>query len=369
MEKKLCIVHIAYVTNNNVTDPDAWLKQINFFTVVLKSMTTDGKVFNFDFIGFTGTLLRKGVTHCFKQSTKIQLLFPVITHLKIKKLKPDAIIVHGLNKPWQIVLLRWQVGSKVKIILQHHAERPLQDIRQYFQRWADRCIDAYLFTSKDLASRWVAVGQIKDQNKIKEVMEVSSLFYPIDRNSARAKTRIDDQKTFLWIGRLLPIKNPLLTVQAFARFAELNPGVKLYMIYQSIELLNEVKAIIKNMKMQDSIVLVGKVEHDELLNWYNSVDYIISSSLYEGSGTAVCEAMSCGCVPILSSIPSFEMMTDRGRIGLLFETGNENALLSALQKSLTLNLEAERRNVLNQFETKLSPGAIAREIYQVIASL
>ncbi len=363
------IVSFSFSLVKEFTDPEEWLKHIRFSSCVLENMVLYGEVIGIYHLPHPAALNRNKVSYHFTGYKRWQLLLPFQFITYIKKLKPDVVLVHGLNSPWQIVLLRMQLGNKVKIVVQHHAERPLQGIRQYFQRWADYSIDAYLFCSKDLASQWVKLRQIKNQRKVKEVMEVSSLFYSIERNVAREKTKMADQKNFLWIGRLLPIKNPLIAVLTFARFAELNPGVKLYMIYQSNELLEEVAALIEKMKPQKSIVLVGKVEHEELIYWYNSVDYIISSSQYEGSGTAVCEAMSCGCIPILSSIPSFRMMTDNGRIGMLYEEGDEHALLSVLQKSLELNRDEEKKNVLNQFETKLSPQAIAREIYEVIVSL
>ena len=73
------------------------------------------------------------------------------------------------------------------------------------------------------------------------------------------------------------------------------------MIYQTEELLVEIKNIIEK-ENKNAIQLVGNIPHNEMLYWYNSADFIISGSHYEGSGTAVCEAMSCGCIPITTNI-------------------------------------------------------------------
>jgi len=50
----------------------------------------------------------------------------------VKKLNPNVVIVHGMRSPWQVILLRWQLGNKVMIILQNHAERPYYDLRNTF---------------------------------------------------------------------------------------------------------------------------------------------------------------------------------------------------------------------------------------------
>jgi glycosyltransferase involved in cell wall biosynthesis len=97
----------------------------------------------------------------------------------------------------------------------------------------------------------------------------------------------------------------------------------------------------------------------ELSYWYNGADFIISTSHYEGSGISVCEAMSCGCIPIVTDIPSFRMMTRGGECGLLFHPGDADQLNIALIKSVTLNVQTEREKVLNQFDENLSFKAIA----------
>jgi glycosyltransferase involved in cell wall biosynthesis len=104
------------------------------------------------------------------------------------------------------------------------------------------------------------------------------------------------------------------------------------------------------------------------LYWYNSVDFVMAGSHYEGSGTAVCEAMSCGCIPIITDIFSFRMMTDNGNIGMLYEPGNQAKLLAALQQTATLDISAEKEKVLAYFASTLSFEAIAGRIGAIAAS-
>ena len=146
---------------------------------------------------------------------------------------------------------------------------------------------------------------------VKKIGGFSLLF----RTDALAKTKsgLTGEPAYLWVGRLDENKDPIVVIKAFIKFLSTCPNAKLFMIFQSAELLPQVEAILKlTPTLQEHIVLVGRVDHDELIDWYNSADFIISSSHYEGSGVAVCEGMSCGCIPILSSIPSFRWMTTHG---------------------------------------------------------
>ena len=106
-----------------------------------------------------------------------------------------------------------------------------------------------------------------------------------------------------------------------------------------------------------------------MAEWYNSADYIVSGSHYEGSGVAVCEAMSCGCIPILTDILSFRKMTGHGSCGILFPAGDEAALLAAFNRVTSLDKTVEREKTLLQFRSSLSFEAIAGGIYGIAASL
>jgi glycosyltransferase involved in cell wall biosynthesis len=227
-----------------------------------------------------------------------------------------------------------------------------------------------LFTSAEFGLEWTRFGNISNQNKIYEVIQASSVFYPQDKKIARAAACVDGSPVFLWVGRLDANKDPLTVVKAFIQFLEFEPAAKLYMIYQSELLLGKVKDLIKSeLKTETAIKLVGKIPHHELLVWYNASDFIISGSHREGSGIAVCEAMSCACVPVLTDIVSFRKMTGPFKCGILYEQGNVTALLEVLMQTTEMDMEKERAKSLQQFKAELSFEAIASKIEQVIASL
>jgi glycosyltransferase involved in cell wall biosynthesis len=144
-------------------------------------------------------------------------------HRLIKSHRPDVIFVNGLIFPLQIIQLRLKVGKGVKIIVLHRAEKLSTGVKKYLQKMADRCIDAYLFSSVDFGKQWLQNGIIKDNRKIHEVMQASSRFHPQDKTIARSVLHVKGSPVYLWVGRLDTNKDPLTVVTAFIQYLKLEP--------------------------------------------------------------------------------------------------------------------------------------------------
>jgi len=362
-------VSVTYYSSMNFDSPEAWFQRTEAYAGILQCLSKDNHVINIKRINYEGNVAHKGIDYRFLNIGKKDTRFPLKLNRYIKDLRPDIVLVQGLHVPMQTILLRLALGKKAKIIAQNHAERPFRGLKKYIQRWADRCINAYLFASDELGAEWVVNGNISSARKIHEVMEISSVFSPMDKKTAVTKTKAKGSPAFLWVGRLDKNKDPLTVVNAFLQFTELCPAARLYMIYHTEELLGEIQAILSKSPQKEAVTLVGKLPHGELQYWFSSADIILSGSHYEGSGTAVCEAMSCGCMPVVTDIASFRMITDNGRCGLLYTPGNAEALLSALKKTLEMDITEKQKLSLDFFKSNLSFEAIAKRIRDIAVSL
>ena len=132
-------------------------------------------------------------------------------------------------------------------------------------------------------------------------------------------------------------------------------------------LLEELNRLLPEKKEESPVLLIGKIPHHQLPNWYSRSDFYISASHYEGSGTALCEAMSCGCIPLVSDISPFRKIS--GSHALFFEPGNVESLLSILIESGRLKVEDEKIRVLNHFKRNLSFPAIAEKFEKIMAAI
>jgi glycosyltransferase involved in cell wall biosynthesis len=142
------------------------------------------------------------------------------------------------------------------------------------------------------------------------------------------------------------------------------------MIYQDEDLLEEVKnKVLQSIVLEDAVKLIGKVDHRELPYWFSAANFFISGSHSEGSGYALLEAMACGCIPVVTAIPSFEKITEKGKYGYLFPPGNVEALALLLENLNNLPIEKERQRIEKYFREKLSFKSIAESLGDVINQL
>jgi glycosyltransferase involved in cell wall biosynthesis len=362
-------VSVTFGASMDVSSPEAWFERTAPYLGILECLAVSDTVINVKRINYEGNVIHKGIDYRFIRTGHTEEAFPRTLIRYVKNLDPDIVLIQGLHLPMQVIALRRALDKNVKFIAQNHAEKPAAGLRKTLQKLADQRINAYLFASHDLGAEWVKHGIISSPKKIYEVMEVSSGFSSMDKTEALTKTKAKGSPVFLWVGRLDANKDPLTVVRAFLRFTCVHPEARLYMIFQTEDLLPDVKDLLARFDTNNAITLIGKIPHDGLQHWYSSADVILSGSYYEGSGTAICEAMSCGCMPVVTDISSFRMITNNGKCGLLYKPGDEEELLATLKKIPYMNIAEKQQLSLDYFKSNLSFEAIARQIQNIAESL
>jgi len=360
-------VSLGYIKSDGFHDPQSWLERIKPYGEVLEALAKKHSVFSFEQIDFEGTYQLNGVEYHFIHLKNRK--WPSSLHRQVKDLRPDVVIVHGLDSPFQVMQLRKSLGKNVTILVQSHADRIPPGWRKRLQKIADQSIDAYLFTSAGMATPWINNKIIAGENKIKEVMMGASIFRVMNKDAATSVTKIQGYPVFLFVGRIDANKDPYTLIEAFSKFARTKSSVSLYLIIQNPEKKGEIQKLIEVNSMENNIFLVGKIPHAEMQAWLSSADFIISTSHAEAFGMAVAEAMSCGCLPIVTNIPSFRKLTNNGDCGILFEPGDVEQLVASLEKATQLNIEIERKKVLSYYNALLSAEAIAEQIYKAATTL
>jgi len=308
---------------------------------------------------FAAEVKRGRVSYRIVKAKNDKWALPLRLFRQIKSDNPDVILVHSMIFAWQIFFLGLFKDPKTKILVQNHAEKPGGRLRQLLEKLAARYIDGFLFVNKMQANPWKRLGIITDEKKVFEVMEGSTYFEP-SKNGERPWG-----PDFLWVGRLDKNKDPLTILSAFLTYSNIEKKARLKMIFNAGNLLSDVHEFIKNNKLDDCVQLQENIPHHLMQEHYFAADYFILGSHDEGSGYALCEAMACGCVPIVTDIPSFNRMVSNGKEGYLFPKGDDRSLLQIL-KGLNVNSHLTmRKNTLEKFKQELSFAAIARKIVSI----
>jgi glycosyltransferase involved in cell wall biosynthesis len=294
---------------------------------------------------------------------------PVKVLKTIASLDPDVVHLHNLSLSLQTLFLRSLLKKKTAVIIQHHGGPYHKGLKKTVQDVFNSVADGFFFTTVEQGDQWFS--NKKNKRRIMPVMEGSTFFdyetrdidkhfHYHNRGEARQRSGIKGNPVFLWVGRLDNNKDPLTVLSGFEMLCSQYPDAALYMIYSEEKLLEEAKKKIYDSEILNAKVqLLGKIQHKEIEAYYHSSDYFALGSHYEGSGYALSEALRCGCVPIITNIPSFRMMTNNGQLGALWQPGDKDSFVEAATIAMDKALKHEAEACIKFFQENLSFDAIA----------
>jgi len=271
-------------------------------------------------IGFSR--LRGGKEYCPALKRSLRTWAPDLIHYQI--------ISHAMNYAY---CARTARTLSVPLVGQHHGD----PISPFFWnnaalRGAARRSAAVVFLTRfhrDLYCERLGIERAKT-----EVIPVgyNDYFQRRDQAACRAKTGLEGDPVFFWAAMLNKRKDPLLLLRAFRAVSERFPEARLYMA-GSGPIEEEVKHLLSaDVTLSRSVTLLGYVDNRDLPDYLNAADVYVMASHWEGFAISSMEAMACGAFPVLTRIPCFVEQTDNGKLGLLFEPGDQNDLEDKLMR-------------------------------------
>ncbi|MCK6685109.1 MAG: glycosyltransferase family 4 protein [Thermoanaerobaculia bacterium] len=281
----------------------------------------------------------------------------------LRDLEPDIIHVNGFVFPVQTADIKRAAKPGAALLLQHHGETVPEGAQKLRQAVGTRLSDGVLFTATEMARPWIEAGMFRQDVRVYQVLEASTLFSPRPRESARAATRLGGDPALLWVGRLHPRKDPETALRGFEAAASSLPGARLHMVFQEDVLLSQLEALItRSPVLRGRVEMIGRVEHEKLPDYYSAADLFVTSSPSEGSNYALIEALACGLFPVGSDIPAHRAITSNGDLACLFTPGDPVSCGEAISRALgRLRGEATLRSrVRVHFEENLSWSSIGR---------
>lgn len=140
--------------------------------------------------------------------------------------------------------------------------------------------------------------------------------------------------------------------------ALLNAGAENVSVVQRFK-----KDAVQRLGLEGRVHLSGKLPHNDLETLYNSADFFVLGSHYEGSGFALIEAVACGVTPIVTDIPSFRHITKNGKFGSLWKAGKAESSAHAVQTASQRS--TDRNTIRAYFEQELSFDAIGKAALKI----
>ena len=146
-----------------------------------------------------------------------------------------------------------------------------------------------------------------------------STFKPIERQVARDRLGISDDKIILFVGRLEPLKGIdflFKVVEALGRDREFKLLVVGGMSMCDPEVLR-LKELSGKMGLSETVIFVNRVDRQELPTYFSAADVCLVPSYYESFGLVALESMACGTPVIASRVGGLPSLIKHGKTGFL----------------------------------------------------
>ena len=91
------------------------------------------------------------------------------------------------------------------------------------------------------------------------------------------------------------------------------------------------------MNCSENIIFLGRLSPYDLNNYYNKTKFYLQLSNFEGFGVAICEAMLCECIPIVSNVNYLPEII--GNSGFILNKRNKTMLVDLIHKALSSDTE------------------------------
>jgi len=167
------------------------------------------------------------------------------------------------------------------------------------------------------------------------------------------KKESKDLVEFLFVGRIVPIKNLSFLIKSFKEATKINKNIVLNIVGDGDEKeLLHIKELARN---EQNIKFLGKKSGDEIVNIYQNCDVFCLTSNYDNYPNVIFEAMACELPVIATNVGGIPSQVLNGITGILVENNNIEQLKDAIldlasdkDKRVKMGLEGRKR-VENEF--------------------
>jgi len=275
------------------------------------------------------------------------------------KFKPDIVIAHGYRHIHTTEALKLKEIIGCKVFLVTHA--PFVEKNSTRGRLGKIIVPLYdNFIGKRTINQFDKIISItKWENKYLQELNLKKdkIFYipnGIPEDFFKEKLKPSKHKNILFFGRISPIKNLEVLIEAMSYLKDKNIFLKIVGTSEE-PYTSKIKQMAKELKLENKIVFLPPIyELKEKINLISSSDVFVLPSLREAMPQGLIEAMSLGKVVIASETKGAKEIIKNNKNGFLFEIGNSKELAEkinfALDKKNTSKIKEIQKNARKSVE-------------------
>jgi len=201
---------------------------------------------------------------------------------------PDGVAVTLVNKLLKIPFIISARGTDINLIPEYKLPRKMI-------LWAAKQAKASVTVCKALKDSMVSMGANADKIYVYRNGVDLELFKLLDKQQCRDKYQLK-KKTLVSVGHLIERKGHHLIIEAMQSLTDYE-----LLIVGGGEQENELKKLVKQLKLDDKVKFLGEKRQQQLTEIYNAADAMVLASSREGWANVLLESMACGTPEIVQN--------------------------------------------------------------------
>ena len=165
----------------------------------------------------------------------------------------------------------------------------------------------------------------KARNEYERVLPLS--------NKVVEETGIKGKRVFLFVGRLVALKNVDTVIRAFSR---LNQEENIFVVVGDGPEREKLETLA--VEQNANVLFTGRLEGDALNSWYNIASVFVLASYQESFGAVTNEALLAGCYALISNKAGSSCLVEEGVNGYTISPNDINEIT---EKMLLISKEIE----------------------------
>lgn len=294
--------------------------------------------------------------------TTWRFLFEYIKFLsQIVKGKYDVVHMHLPVAGWMGIITKLFTRKTKYVYSEHNLVTFYSKYNYYLSGLTYKFFDCVIFVSHEVRE---TVRKI-EKGKFFKIKNAVTILNGIDTNKFLCPHRLQrDPSSTLTVGlvaRFRPQKRVDRWIEVAAALHQKNPNIKFIMVGDGPddEMLQQK---IKELNLTDIIQLTGKLS--DTYQAYKQIDIFLLTSDFEGLPLALFEAMSCGCVPVVSNVGGIKQLDLTG-IGYKFDEFDAELLADKIN-CYTKNLSSYFEQSCKAREFVVKNYSLAKQVREII---
>ncbi len=231
---------------------------------------------------------------------------------------------------------RFTKRNKLALMIHH---LPSYNYKLHMKSLISRFFERIQINSADLIITNSRNTEHTIKNMIKKNISVSIVCPAFEFNeSLNKKTNNNNTIYLLSVGTVYERKGYEILINAVAKIKTQNfilniIGDKNW----DLKYTKKIEKLISGSNLNGKVILTGRLSEEELNKYYTNTDIYVSSSLWEGFGIAIAEALYNNLPVIALNVGAISELVENGHNGFLVNSNNIEELIEKLELLITNN--------------------------------